>query len=158
MYYNYQNYLKQKQQQNLYFDNYICQNQTNYNNFNIGNNILLNNFQNDFMYNNPNQFYIPFTNNISVNNFTNIYLPFFNNPFQNQNNIQRKTTYNINNNITNNNYFFDEEKNENKKKNIRKSNISNKKTSLNSYINIRKTQSQKYEINIEKYEIEEFKS
>ena len=158
MYYNYQNYLKQKQQQNLYFDNYICQNQTNYNNFNIGNNILLNNFQNDFIYNNPNQFYIPFTNNISVNNFTNIYLPFFNNPFQNQNNIQRKTTYNINNNITNNNYFFDEEKNENKKKNIRKSNVSNKKTSLNSYINIRKTQSQKYEINIEKYEIEEFKS
>ena len=159
MYNNYQNYLKQKQiGENIYFENNNFQNQLNCNNLNIGNNNLFNNFQNNYIYNNFNQFNIPFTNNICVNNLTNIYLPFFNYPFQNQNNIQRKTTYNINNNKAIKNLIFDEEKNENKKKNNKITNISNKKNSSDSYINIRKTQSQKYEINIEKYEIEEFKS
>ena len=159
MYNNYQNYLKQKQiGENIYFENNNFQNQLTCNNLNIGNNNLFNNFQNNYMYNNFNQFNIPFTNNICVNNLTNIYLPFFNYPFQNQNNIQRKTTYNINNNKAIKNLIFDEEKNENKKKNNKITNISNKKNSSDSYINIRKTQSQKYEINIEKYEIEEFKS
>ena len=118
MYNNYQNYLKQKQiGENIYFENNNFQNQLNCNNLNIGNNNLFNNFQNNYIYNNFNQFNIPFTNNICVNNLTNIYLPFFNYPFQNQNNIQRKTTYNINNNKAIKNLIFDEEKNENKKKN-----------------------------------------
>ena len=142
MYNNYQNYLKQKQmQQNNFFENNFP-NQT-VSNFN---NLFNNNYPNNFFYNNPNQ--IPFTNNISVNNLTNIYFPLFNNTFQNIPQT-RKKTYNHSYQNQNKNY-------ENKKK--KKSNISNKKTSADSLIYNKKIPSQKLEINIEKYEIEEFQT
>ena len=145
MYNNYQNYLKQKQisQNNFLENNIFFPNQT-ISNFN--NNFLNNNISNNFIY--PNQ--IPFTNNISVNNLTNIYFPLYNNnPFPNIQQ-QRKTTYN------NNSYHNLINKNENKKK--KKSSISNKKTSADSIIYNKKSQNQKYEINVEKYEIEEFQT